>query len=689
MKKLTIILVLFLSQIIIGNNWYLSSTGSGNATSWTARCNWLNFNWSQVQAGDTVFFDGGADSLVYDSGSGYSFYPEKGGTIQNKVIIARGKETGHNGRPIFMGSNSRNCAIVENNYIEVNGLIFKNGATGGGCVLYIAGTTGVDIFNCEIWHPRTIGVLVEADNTRFIGNKLLTGVVSNGYATDGMWIGGGASSPSDVGGGIYGGIEIAYNYFLMQNSSGTGHKDALQMTMRWQNDSKINSVSKIHHNYFGAIPQSPSTNADLVYVDDGAAGHYEVYDNIFVQKNFTDNGYVNFFGDQQKDGMWVKCYNNTMYNTTAENVSYKFYDIDSLDFRNNIIYTNNAWAIVGIDCFTDGNTYFNWDYNQYQGTQSAFAYMFESWENHNCGNTSLYSWSTFKSHFSADAHSEFGTLSFQGGTDTDPSYYKLNEGSTGVDEGTTISSVTDDYSGTSRPQGSTYDVGAYEYLNGQASNINVKAKIFLQGPFNAASGSMLTNINQGGYLPGSQPYDSTPWNYNGNESFNPGSNTSVVDWVLVELRNASNPSQVVARRAALLKNNGHLLETNGTEGVNFNNVNAGSYYIAIYHRDHLAIMSAAPVALSSNSTLYDFTTAMNKAYGQDPMIEIVTGKFGMIGGDGNADGVVDLVDREEVWSSQNGSMGYYSGDYDMNSGVNINDANQLWSISNGKTTQVP
>ena len=688
MKKFTTLLILFLSQIIFGNNWYLSTTGTGNGTSWTAKRSWLNFNWSQVQAGDTVFFDGGADSLVYDSGNGYSFYPEKGGTVQSKLIIARGKETSHNGRPIFMGSNSRNCAIIENNYTEVNGLVFKNGATGGGCVLYIAGTNRVDIFNCEIWHPRTIGILVEANNTRFIGNRILTGVVSNGYATDGMWIGGGASSPSDVGGGIYGGIEIAYNYFLMQNSSGSGHKDALQMTLRWQENG---GISKIHHNYMAAIPNSPSTNADLIYVDDGAMGHYEVYDNIFVQKNFTDNGYVNFFGDQQYGGIWVKCYNNTMYNTTAENVSYKFYDIDSLDFRNNIIYAPNAWVAVGIDWYTQyQSSYFKWDYNQYQLPGSnSFAYMYESWENHPNGNSALFNWSTFKSTFSADTHGEIGTFSFAGGSDTNPNSYKLSSGTTGVDEGTTINSVTDDYEGTSRPQNSIYDIGAFELFNGSSNNINVKAKIFLQGPFNSTTGLMLTTLNQYAYIPNSQPYNESPWNYSGNENLGTGPNSSMVDWVLVELRNASNPTQVIARRAALLKNNGSLLETNGSDGVNFDNVNPGSYYIAIYHRDHLAVMSISPVSLSSNSTLYDFTTEMNKAYGQNPMIELTPGKFGMIGGDGNADGIVNLIDREEVWSLQNGTMGYLSGDYDMNSGVNINDANQLWSISNGSVTQVP
>jgi hypothetical protein len=689
--KASILSLLLFFTASAQNNWYLSTTGTGNATSWAAKRNWLNFNWSQVQAGDSVYFDGGSDSLIYDSGSGYSFYPEKGGNANGKLIISRGKEAGHKGRPIFMGSNSRNCAIVENNYTEVNGLVFKNGATSGGAVLGIQGTTGVDVFHCEIWHPRTIAVVVEANDTRFMYNKLFTGVVSNSYATDGMWIGGGASSPTDIGGGHYGGLEVAYNYFLMQNGGGSGHIDAMQCTMRWQNDSKINSVTKIHHNFFAAIPSVSSVNADQIYVDDGASGHYLVYDNIFIMENYSGSGsYQNFFGDQQSSGLWVNCYNNTTYNTTTSCIPYKFYDVDSLDFRNNVVYAPNVWAMTAIDCYTETEgTFFSWDYNQYQGSQSDFSYMYEPWEYHpdNCSGTDMFSWSTFKSHFSCDSHSEFGTFLFQGGAPTNPSSYKLNTNSTGVDEGTTISSVTDDYTGTLRPQNLIYDVGAFEYFNGTSNNINVKAKIYLQGPFN--TNSMSTNLVQSNLLPNSQPYNSAPWNYSGNENLESGPNSSMVDWVLVELRSPSNPIEVVVRRAAILKNNGHLLETDGSEGVVFNNVDPGSYYIVIYHRDHLAIMSAAPVLLSLNSVLYDFTTAMNKAYGQEPMVELVPGKFGMYAGDGNADGVVNIADREEVWLVQNGTMGYLEGDFNMDSGVTINDANQLWSNSNGKLTYVP
>jgi hypothetical protein len=221
-------------------------------------------------------------------------------------------------------------------------------------------------------------------------------------------------------------------------------------------------------------------------------------------------------------------------------------------------------------------------------------------------------------------------------------------------------------------------------ISGKSIN-KFNGKIYLQGPFN--SNSMTTHLSQNSLLPSAQPYNTAPWNYSGNEVLGSGSN--VVDWVLVELRSSSNPSQVVSRRAAVLRNDGMLLEPNGNPGVWFPNVQEGSYYIAVFHRNHLAVMSSAPVQLSSNSQLYDFTNAMSKAFGNNPMTDLGSGRFGMIAGDGNGNGGVTIADRVEVWQPQNGSVGYLNGDFNLDSGVSSHDINLFWNINNGKMTQVP
>ncbi len=230
-------------------------------------------------------------------------------------------------------------------------------------------------------------------------------------------------------------------------------------------------------------------------------------------------------------------------------------------------------------------------------------------------------------------------------------------------------------------------MGALEYQGGQSNNINVNGKVFLQGAFN--TNSMRTDLGQGGLLPNNQPFNTAPWNYNGSESLGSGSSSSYVDWVLVELRNSSNPSQVAARKAAILKNDGSLLNTDGSIGVPFSNIQEGYYYVAVFHRNHLSVMSSVPVQLSANTPAYDFTTGLNKAFGQNPMKELAPGKYGMYAGDGNSDGGITISDRNDVWVPQNGTMGYLKGDFNLDGGVTASDVNLYWNINNGTMTQVP
>lgn len=226
----------------------------------------------------------------------------------------------------------------------------------------------------------------------------------------------------------------------------------------------------------------------------------------------------------------------------------------------------------------------------------------------------------------------------------------------------------------------------YSFINNTVGNLKANVKIFLQGPYQ--NNNMTSELSGNELLPNAQPYNKLPWLYNGTEVLGSGASSST-DWVLVELRSAQNPVQVISRRACLLRNDGRIIEPNGNLGVTFNNLLYGSYYIAVFHRNHLAVMTAVPVLFSPDNSLYDFTNALTKAYGQSAMTEMTTGIFGMYAGDGNGDGIVDDKDRNEVWSNQNGNLGYYNGDFNLDSGVTVKDINDYWNLNSGKRTQVP
>ncbi len=78
------------------------------------------------------------------------------------------------------------------------------------------------------------------------------------------------------------------------------------------------------------------------------------------------------------------------------------------------------------------------------------------------------------------------------------------------------------------------------------------------------------------FLPGNQPYDALPWNYTGTESVVTIPNPDIVDWILVELRDAPDavsaiPSTMIAQQAAFLAKDGSIVGLDGLSNLQFNN----------------------------------------------------------------------------------------------------------------------
>lgn len=94
-----------------------------------------------------------------------------------------------------------------------------------------------------------------------------------------------------------------------------------------------------------------------------------------------------------------------------------------------------------------------------------------------------------------------------------------------------------------------------------------------------------------------------------------------------------------------------ILHTDGTASMQLPGaVNGNSYYIAVKHRNHLETWSRLPV-LFQDSTDYDFTTSLLKAYDDGvnaPMTLVDAGKYALYGGDVNQDGTVDASDMADV-----------------------------------------
>ncbi len=219
-----------------------------------------------------------------------------------------------------------------------------------------------------------------------------------------------------------------------------------------------------------------------------------------------------------------------------------------------------------------------------------------------------------------------------------------------------------------------------------ANRVNVAVKAFLQGPFGADT--LRTELASQGFVPINQPYKDAPWNYNGDEIVQ-SLPADVVDWVQVQLRTSTDSASTVATRSAFIKKDGHITDLDGYSPVSFSGVANGNYYVVIRHRNHLAVMTADPVALSVPATLYDMTTGQDKAYGSLPLVEVSTGVYAIPTGDANANGQVQNDDKNDYWNAQTGLAGYKSADFNLNGQVQNDDKNDYWKVNVGKGTYVP
>ncbi|MEI9910428.1 MAG: fibronectin type III domain-containing protein [Bacteroidota bacterium] len=191
------------------------------------------------------------------------------------------------------------------------------------------------------------------------------------------------------------------------------------------------------------------------------------------------------------------------------------------------------------------------------------------------------------------------------------------------------------------------------YIHSAKSPLIVKT--FLQGAYSSALGrhkdvtTTWRNILNANAL--SQPYNTAAFgNYNGGETVPAGFFTSdaanaldILDWVLLEVKDGANV--LVARRAALLREDGKIVDVTGDTLVTFNGLGSGNYYLTIRHRNHLGISvenllpltaKALGVAPPTSTYDFDFTTATDAAiFGTSVAYKIVGTKNVMICGNAN------------------------------------------------------
>lgn len=150
------------------------------------------------------------------------------------------------------------------------------------------------------------------------------------------------------------------------------------------------------------------------------------------------------------------------------------------------------------------------------------------------------------------------------------------------------------------------------------TNFSLALKVFLQGaalnPNTGEENLMRDDLRVAGLIPTTSPYadgltcDVTVFDTTGNDA--------ILDWVWIELRDATDNTLVSYSRSALLQRDGDVVDVDGTSILNFW-TDEDTYYIAINHRNHLGIMSIGAFTFNASNTI-DFTPSGSVAtYGNN------------------------------------------------------------------------
>lgn len=229
--------------------------------------------------------------------------------------------------------------------------------------------------------------------------------------------------------------------------------------------------------------------------------------------------------------------------------------------------------------------------------------------------------------------------------------------------------------------------------NFNTSNPTFAISAFLEGAYNGSQ--LSTTLNSS--IPSTQPY-----NFNGHSASETAGTipANAVDWVLAEVREASSVaaalnSTKVGSAAGFLMSDGSIKATDGTSNLTVSTSgNTGSeFYVVVYHRNHLPIISASVVQESGGVYTIDFTSsAANTFGGTNALVSLTGGKFGMPAGDSNSDGNIDATDLS-TWRTNNGATFTYSSsgvsDFNLDGVINAIDRNNFHKKNTTKTRLVP
>lgn len=196
-----------------------------------------------------------------------------------------------------------------------------------------------------------------------------------------------------------------------------------------------------------------------------------------------------------------------------------------------------------------------------------------------------------------------------------------------------------------------------------ASVVRVSAKANLQGPFDGVS--MDDDLRSLGIVPTVEPFTALGFTHVGGGGevvdpavFNISGANAIVDWIMLELRDKNDNTQVIATRSALIQRDGDIVDVDGIAPVVFE-ASAEDYFVAVRHRNHLGVISNTAIPLSPISIVLDFSDGSVPVYGSEALVDVAGSKclwMGNVNADDRLKYIGSANDRDEVLVAIGGSV---------------------------------
>lgn len=155
------------------------------------------------------------------------------------------------------------------------------------------------------------------------------------------------------------------------------------------------------------------------------------------------------------------------------------------------------------------------------------------------------------------------------------------------------------------------------------AGMSLVVRALLDGPFVPGDGLMHDSLRTRGLIPTMEPYTALGFERAGSSGeiiastqLTESGPDAIVDWLLVELRSASDPTVIIATQAGLVQRDGDVVAADGSAALQFP-MSPAPCPVAVRHRNHLGVMTAVPIAPISGTLTVDFTDPLTALQGTE------------------------------------------------------------------------